>query len=125
VGAALNWPSAMAVYAISGRVQIARYVRLPTRRWYDISILSSGMSLQAFGEQVGRVLGLCCRGTLDVLQSWRPQSSSSPKIKSDCEIRIILVVRSRTIRCPKYLVLRTEPRQTISIDLEISEMNQL
>ena len=54
---------------MSGRVQIARYVMLPTRRWYESKILSSGMSLQALGEQGGRLLGLWCNGTLEVLES--------------------------------------------------------
>src|ERR1700678_3998201 len=110
---------------MSGRVQMARYVRLPTRRWYDTLILSSGMSPQAFKEQGGKALGLCCRGTFSVLQSWRPQSSSRPRIRSDCEIRIVLLGRSQIIRCPRYLVLSTGPREISLIDFEISETNQV
>jgi hypothetical protein len=32
------------------------------------------MSLQALGEQAGRLLGLWCKGTFDVFESWRPPS---------------------------------------------------
>ena len=62
---------------------------------------------------------------LDVLESCRPQSSRRESIRSDCESLIILLLQSRTRRCPRYLVLITGPRDINSIDFDISKTNQL
>src|SRR5882757_7408053 len=104
---------------------MARYVMLPTRRWYVTVMSTSGMLGQALGEHGGRLLGLCDKGTDDGAQSFMPQSSSNSMIRSDWDSRMVLLGRSRMIRWPRYRELIIGPRQTKSIFLDISATNQL